>query len=321
MHTGFVVDSAKDWRIGLVYDPSGSLTGPDVVKRYTDEKNNLSLSEKSRKSKPANIDQPHLEITYFIFSKSTNGPKEETKLSVLCIGTKRPDLQYSQKDALDMAEAFEQWGERLYGEVNVTTLVGDAASQTNILGTLEEFAAKTTSTHQSGDRVILYFSGSGFVTDGKKNLHLIASDYDYARPSAATVTYQKIYRLLSPTVGEKILFIDAGIGVKQAGDRAASVVAPGSKLLLPLEDYTFYPVLSNQPEENSYENSAWENGAMTEALLEFLNENRGTKNRKTMFSKMLFVVTGKTTKLARSIFDKPQHPMFSGDRYLDFRWK
>jgi hypothetical protein len=220
-----------------------------------------------------------------------------------------------------MAKAFKLWGERHYSEVNITTLVGNAASQTNILGTLEEFAAKTSSTHQSGDRVILYFSGSGFVMDGERNLHLIASDYDYARPSAATVTYQKIYRLLSPTVGEKILFIDAGIGVKQAGDRAASVVAPGSKLLLPLEDYTFYPVLSNQPEENSYENSAWENGAMTEALLEFLNENRGTKNRKTMFSKMLFVVTGKTTKLARSIFDKPQHPMFSGDRYLDFRWK
>ena len=317
LHNGFVVDSAQNWCIGLVYDPLGDWSSDKLVAKYTNEKKLSTIGTAVDDSKS---NQRAISITYFNFTKLSKEEKGETKLSVLCIGTKRPDLQFSEKDARDAAEGFEQWGKKLYDDVSITLITGEETSKQGILKALNDFAVKVSTTHQDGDRTIVYFSGSGFVKESEKKLHLMASDYDYAHPNDATVTYSDFYRALSSSIGEKVIFIDAGIGVKLEGTSATKIIPLGSPRLLPVEDYTFYPVLSNQPEENSYENEEWGNGAMTEALLQFLSKEPITEGRATMFSEMLFRLTVDTNKFTRSVIGKQQHPMFSGNCFLDFEW-
>jgi hypothetical protein len=189
-------------------------------------------------------------------------------------------LRYNDNDARDLANLLaEQEKSGLYSKVFVDTLI--TAEQTELQSIQHAFNDLVNRTRtETDDRfiaeedvVLIFISGHGDVLDDEEFV-IIPSDYDPQNNLASVLDYESgVLRYLRRIERKTLLFIDAcHSGVRETINRGTVEDSITSTALFRLNQAApgILAFQSCREKESSYENTAWENGAFTEALLEAL---------------------------------------------------
>ena len=188
---------------------------------------------------------------------------EKPNLHIISIGTKPINLQFTDKDARDFAEAFRNQGNKLYGNIYTSTLLGKSATKMKIDGLLESY--RYTHTVRPNDVLLLFMSSHGYVYQNE--FYIQADDYDPIRKKTTSIAYDDLADNLKSMPGKKIVFIDAC----HSGGAKAQISAINQAIRqhrLTKEGVSV--ITSSQEDQTSYEDTAWQNGAFTEAILQAL---------------------------------------------------
>jgi len=199
-------------------------------------------------------------------------------LHILSIGTNPPDLEYTEKDAIDFANVFKNQGNqlgagnKLFNEAQTVKLTGRQASIKNIQAAIEGLQAKSKEGYIApNDVLILFISAHGFLYDNK--LRIQASDYDYRSPKTTSIDYDLLLKQLEEIPCKKVLFIDACHSASPNADYAAKAsvsVVNGAIKKISMTQQGLAVITSSDVEEQSYEDRNAKNGFFTKALLEGL---------------------------------------------------
>ncbi len=196
---------------------------------------------------------------------------EKPNLHIIAIGTNPVNLQFTQKDAKDFGEAFNNQQGKLYAKVHTTILLGKDATKMNIEGLLEAYRH----THTVGQRdiLLLFMSSHGYVY--QNNFYLQADNYDPIRKKTTSIAYDDLAETLKTIPGKKIVFIDAC----HSGGAKAQISAINQAIHQhKLTKAGISVITSSQEDQTSYEDTAWQNGAFTEGILQAL-KGKGDSNR------------------------------------------
>lgn len=203
-----------------------------------------------------------------------NYEPDKPNLHVLVIGVPYVDLKYTTKDARDFAQiVHNQRSNGFFKQVYIDTLLTKETTTTGeINGHFEElFNRFVAGNIKTKDYLIVFMSGHGIKRDNNGKFGLKASDYNPDRKGTTTVDYNGLLEdYLNKIYCKKVFFIDAchsGVSLNASKEGSEENMA---RLLIEANATaagaaTFTSCETNQ---TSRENSAWENGAFTEALLE-----------------------------------------------------
>lgn len=179
-------------------------------------------------------------------------------IHVVAFGIPHEDLNYTKNDAKDFSQAFDNQTDKLFENVQIFTYATeDSTTKRRLSFAIQDiqndFFFEKIGIH---DVVTLYFSSHGF-TYRDSSFFLAASDYDDRYPQQTSIDFQReVLEILDKVECKKVIFIDAcKSGANQLADLASS-----------RDDYQF--IVSCSANEVSYEDSLWQNGAFTEALME-----------------------------------------------------
>ncbi|MFK7908289.1 MAG: caspase domain-containing protein [Chitinophagales bacterium] len=199
-------------------------------------------------------------------------------LHLLTIGTNPPDLEYTEKDAIDFANAFKNQGNqlgsgnKLFNMVQAEKLTGQRASIKNIESAIEGLHRKALEGYiKPNDVLVLFISAHGFLYQNK--LRIQASDYDYNSPRTTSIDYDRLLEDLDLIDCKKILFIDACHSASpNAGYAAKASVSVVNDAIrkISMTKNGLAVITSSDSEEQSYEDRNAKNGFFTKALLQGL---------------------------------------------------
>jgi uncharacterized caspase-like protein len=167
---------------------------------------------------------------------------------------KDAQLRFAQKDAQDLARAWDAQKGKLYANVQGELLTDENARRDDILAALDRLNERA----KKGDTVVVSFAGHGgpYPVRGAYNWFFVAHDYDSSNFATALTEGMVRDRLakLSDRGVTVILVIDTCFsGLFDAGNTGIIVLAACG------------------PQESSLEDSRLENGLFTRALLEALS--------------------------------------------------
>lgn len=202
----------------------------------------------------------------------------QPNLYLVSIGVPLDDLRYTTNDAKDFAKAMEsQVGEdRPFGKIyKYYFWTADSARAKPISDVFIELARLDEKNRfQKGDFIIVFISSHGTVVD--KTLYLSTSvEFDPAQPYRTGIHFKKdIQDKINNISCNKFIFLDAcrsgAFGVPGAkDDRNSKRVQRFWEELFKIQS-SIKVIASCQPNERSFEDDRWKNGAFTEALLEAL---------------------------------------------------
>ncbi|NJL74257.1 MAG: caspase family protein [Saprospiraceae bacterium] len=201
-------------------------------------------------------------------------------LHVLAIGAMHADLKYTAKDAQEFAATMrKQEGLGLYHEVFVQELITEQeTSCQNIKASFERLSSRYEQTEgrdkiTEKDVLVVFISSHGKIVKG--NFVIVPSDYASDTELSTTVDYKRdIIKFLDKIKCKKVVFIDA-CHSGAAGSRTMSSNPNITSILNELNAASpgLVSIGSCSNQELSFEDSEWENGAFTEALLEALNND------------------------------------------------
>lgn len=199
-------------------------------------------------------------------------------LHVLSIGTNPPDLDYTEKDAIDFANVFKNQGNKigagnkLFNDVQTVKLIGEDANTQNIKMAVEALQRKTLEgAVKPNDVVIIFISAHGFLLENR--LRIQASDYNYNSPKATSIRYDELLEDLELIDCKKILFIDACHSASPNADYAAKAsvgVVNNAIHQISQTKRGLTVITSSNTEEQSYEDRKAKNGFFTKALIQGL---------------------------------------------------
>ncbi|MEM6376573.1 MAG: caspase family protein [Bacteroidota bacterium] len=192
-------------------------------------------------------------------------------LHVVSIGPNHPDLKYTSQDAKDFAKAFQQQEGKLFNQVFVTELTTpEKTTQLEIIKAMVDLENKFRNQEiLPNDVVMVFISSHGIIGTGDR-YKIIPSGFDPAYGDRFTIDYKDdILGPLGNIKCKKMVLIDA------CHSGAASAKGPfkdkrRSEMIFRLNAQSpgLSSITSSQSSEMSYEDSAWNNGAFTEAILE-----------------------------------------------------
>ncbi len=209
-----------------------------------------------------------------------------------------PSLRVAEKDAAELAKVFEAQ------KYQVECLLGNAASRDAVQNKIRSVMKR----FDSGDTVVIFFSGHGLQFEGKDDGYFCPVD---AKPFVehvdSMISLKWVYEQLESSFsGVKIVIVDACRNDPLA---AKSVRAKGSGIdsgvnIIPPKGVA--ALFSCSAGQQSFEGD--ENGLFTQAMLECLRDgsNSGSNNRIT-WHQMLGYVKVRTEELAATI-GKHQNP-------------
>ncbi|MEZ4887128.1 MAG: caspase family protein [Chitinophagales bacterium] len=199
-------------------------------------------------------------------------------LHILSIGTNPPDLEYTEKDAMDFANAFKNQGNqlgagnKLFNMVQAEKLTGQRAGIKNIEAAIEALHRKALEGYiKPNDVLIVFISAHGFLYQNR--LRIQASDYDYRSPRTTSIDYDELLKDLDLIDCKKILLIDACHSASSnAGYAAKASVSVVNDAIqkISMSKRGLAVITSSDVEEQSYEDRIAKNGFFTKALLEGL---------------------------------------------------
>ncbi|GAB4497746.1 MAG: hypothetical protein OHK0019_31910 [Saprospiraceae bacterium] len=182
-------------------------------------------------------------------------------LHIVSVGVPADDLKYTGKDARDFAAALASRENGAFGNIFLDTLLGEErTTKTEILKALRRLQYRYADLQiQPRDLLVIFVSGHGLgAYDG--NFRLAASDYDGPFLQETSLDFeQEIVNYLQSLPCKKLFLVDACHSGTTSGTGLAGTAARKNGLNM---------LVSCQPDEFSYEDDAWQNGAFTRALVE-----------------------------------------------------
>lgn len=240
-------------------------------------------------------------------------------LYILSIGTET-NLQYTLKDARDFGSLFRDQGgasgNRIFNKVVVDTLIGSMASAQEIKGTIEEIKVRYYTGNIDRDDVILTFiSSHGFLLNG--DFRVQGDDYAPSRQRSTSVSFKnEIIDVLKDIPCKKIIIIDA---CHSGGARAnaADINFEINKLNSIEKGLTV--LASSRGEEQSYEDTAWQNGAFTEAIIRGLKEGKADANGNRIITlhELYKYVSKEVESIVKKVKNRAQNPTLVNDELGD----
>ena len=241
--------------------------------------------------KNVELNLPARDCTVSLIAENENGSSEEASIKLLWKGAAAQDelvnkpnlyvlavgvsayqkpeyqLSYAAKDARDLATLLNQ-GSPLYQSVQIKVLTDADASRDNILKGLTWMEKKTS----SKDIAVILFSGHG-INDANGNYYYLPVEADVNLLPNTCLPFSDIRRTVSDINGKVLFFIDTcHSGNLMASRRAGSVERDIVGIINELASAENGAIVfaSSTGSQVSYEDSAWDNGAFTKALLEGL---------------------------------------------------
>ncbi len=181
-------------------------------------------------------------------------------LHVFSFGIPHEDLNYTLNDACGFSNSFENQSGALYKDVRIITYTSkDSTTKRRLEFAIQDiqndYYFEDIGVH---DVVMLYFSSHGF-TYRDTLFYIAASDYDDHYPQQTSLDFQReVLEILDEVNCRKVIFIDA----------CKSGSTTLTRLATQREDYQF--MVSSSPDEVSHEDTLWQHGAFTRAILEAL---------------------------------------------------
>ncbi|MFO0994152.1 MAG: caspase family protein [Hyphomicrobiales bacterium] len=204
---------------------------------------------------------------------STQGPKP--KLFALLVGVSDYDddqlkLRYAAKDAADLEAALKEQEGRYFDSVNTVLLLDHRASENKIEVELSRLRKKASPT----DYVLVFMAGHG-VTDAQGGFHFLPADASLEEDElAATSLSGIVIRESLRTIQAKVLlFMDAchaGNGIEGGGQGRADMTGFANDLSQDSNGIVMFA--SSTGRQVSFEDSRWQNGAFTDALIATLKD-------------------------------------------------
>jgi hypothetical protein len=203
---------------------------------------------------------------------------EQPSLHVLSIGiiSERKDLEFPQKDAADFAAIFQQKTGHLFKKVHVKILNRQANtirdSVMNAISDIENnYYGKTEpQIIQSNDVIVLFISTHGNQFNNKRQYYLQPSNYSSLYEKTTGIDFNEgIINTLSKVPCKKFIFLDACY---------SGLV---DSLNIPND---FAVLTSSGPQEQSWENPVWQNGAFTHSIKEAINKLQGNITMTNLFA-------------------------------------
>lgn len=207
---------------------------------------------------------------------------KRSNLHLLTIGPSHPDLKYTSKDAEDFASAFEnQAGPgKLFANVFTRKLtLPDATSLTGIQQSMYDLVYQyNDQLITTNDVVLVFISSHGKISQNR--FKILQSNYNSKYEHISVDFKNDIIETLNQIDCKKLVFLDA---CHSGAARAKSDYATLSKAVIDLA--TAQPgiatLTSCRSTELSYEDSQWQNGAFTEAMLEAFQNKKCTDSNGT----------------------------------------
>ena len=199
-------------------------------------------------------------------------PPDKPNLYVYSIGVEHSDLQFTTKDASDFANQYAKLkrDKRLFNKVDIRIAVNSAETTGfNIKAGFLDL--ENNRKIKESDLVVVFISSHGMVNKQDEFL-LLGSDYNDKYEGLTTINFKEdILKKLRSIDGKKLVFIDA-CHSGAADSRSYSDDAT-SKFMSDLINNTSGMEIfaSCSPDEYSYEDGSWNNGAFTKAILEALS--------------------------------------------------
>lgn len=294
---------------------SATLIGQAGSYVYKDE---ISLDEN------ADINQIAIKIT----TPSGSTESEALKINyapvrpnvyLLSIGTQL-NLKYAYKDARDFAKLFAQQSHKtykLFSSVQVDTLIGSAATTSEIRGMIETIHNKfRTGQIVEDDLVMLFISSHGFLDD-RGDVRIQGNDYMPERKSTTSVSFQNdVLAQLDELPCKKVVIIDA---CHSGGAKANTADIMNALHALKSAPKGFAIFTSSSQDEESYEDVKWQNGAFTEGLIKGLKDGLADTNKNGIITLMELENYLKTEvpAMVLAVKNKPQHPLLTRNNIGD----
>jgi uncharacterized caspase-like protein len=196
------------------------------------------------------------------------------KLYVLAVGVSRykdPNLKlnYSAKDAGDVAAAWTAQQGGLYSEVVTRILRDEQATREAVLDGLDWVERETT----SRDVALVLLSGHG-DNDADGAYYFLPYDVDPDRLRRSAVPDIEIRRSLSHVSGKALFFFDTcHSGSVMSGRKAAPTDINGFVSDLATAENGLVVFAASTGREFAQERDEWKNGAFSKALIEGLSGN------------------------------------------------
>jgi WD40 repeat protein len=182
-------------------------------------------------------------------------------------------LEYSAKDATDLAAAFKSQSGGLYRDVKVRLLTDKDATSTGIKDGLLWLQKETT----SHDLAVVFLAGHG-MTDAKNEFWFLPYEADASRLLSTGVSRTDIVGVLHDLPGKKILFLDAchagAVLASAAHTRAPPVDLNGAINDFATAESGLVVYGASTGREFSIESDDWKHGAFTKALIEGIGEGK-----------------------------------------------
>jgi WD40 repeat protein len=217
-------------------------------------------------------------------------------------------LDYSAKDATDLATALQTQTGGLYRDVKVRLLTDREATVSGLKDGLFWLQKETT----SRDLAIVFLAGHG-VTDTKNQFWFLTHEADMSRLYSTAVSRGEIMDVLHDLPGKKILFLDAchaGAVLGSGGKtRGASVDLNSTINDFATADSGLVVYGAAMGRELSVENDSWQHGAFTKALLEAIGEGKADVVHKGKVTTALLDVY--LSERVKQLTNGEQHPVMS----------
>jgi Caspase domain len=185
-------------------------------------------------------------------------------LHIVSIGVQASDLKYTVKDARDFANTLASTQNKAFGKIFLDTLLTEErTTKTEILKSLRRLQYRYNELQiLPKDLLVIFVSGHGLgAYDG--SFRLAASDYDSPFLQETSLDFeQEIVNYLQSLPCKKLFFVDACHSGTASGTGLAGIATRKNGLNM---------LVSCQPNEYSYEDDTWKNGAFTHALVRGLN--------------------------------------------------
>lgn len=196
------------------------------------------------------------------------GPAVRPTLYGLAVGIPFPPSQFATADAAAVAKTLEQEKGKAFGQVQLELLnTPDRANTTQLAATLERWSL--TLKPQPNDWVLVYVSG--LAIDLRHDLRLVGADYDPATPRSTSLSLRGLLRDLNALPCRKLVLLDVGQPWAKPGTYSPRPDESPTFSFMPADYPNTYVLLASQPDQTVYEDSVWQHGAFTHALLDGLN--------------------------------------------------
>ena len=179
-------------------------------------------------------------------------------------------LRFAESDAVRLGSALENSAGKYYARAELTRITGKQATRDGILAALRQ----TADSALSSDTLVFSFAGHG-SQDDQGRYYLSTAEFDLARLPQTGLAWSEVAQALRNTKGRVIIVLDA-CHAGLSGTETLGTNDDAAGALLSASQAPMLVLAASKGRQQSYENPSWGGGLFTHALVEALDNARGT---------------------------------------------